>query len=84
MTANECSENRMASESHHGAVVRVGDEVVVVVLGEAIIEVGGVFVEVDRFDIVGGQHAAKIPKFHGLVFAIRQDITAITFGIDIG
>lgn len=73
----------MSAECDDGTIVWVGHIVLFVVIGKSVVKVGGVLVQIHPVEFTRGHHLSQIPQFHHLVFAIGEDVAAVTFGVDV-
>lgn len=83
VAADERLQHAVAAERDERAVVRMGAVVFVPVGHEAVVEAGREAVGVDAVEFLRRHHLSQIPEFHHLVFAVAQDVAAVTFAVDV-
>lgn len=83
MASDKRFKDPVASECYHRTVVRVRLVVVIRVGLESIVEASCIIVDVDGVEFCSRHHLPEIPQFHGLVFAIGENVSAITLAVNI-
>ena len=83
MASDECFKDPVASECHDRTVMRVRFVVVIRVGLESIVEASCIIVDVDGVEFCSRHHLPEIPQFHGLVFAIGENVSAIALAVNI-
>lgn len=85
MTSDKRAKDLVAAESDEGVVVRVHVPVLVVVLILSVIEsIDAVFVVLCDFAEAVCRHGhAKVPQLHALIFAVTENVSAISLAINV-
>ena len=83
MASDQGLQDPMASECDNRAVMWMWLIVIVGIGLKSVVEAARIVVHVDSVEFGRRHHLSKIPKFHGLVFSIGDDVSPIALAIDI-